>query len=407
MLLGAILRLQPVSSANDASRWNTVWSLTHAKGYIIDDSPYPTVDKVKRDGHYYSSKPALMPTFLAGVAWVLKVTAGWTLPENAAIINRSILLLVNIFPFSAFLVFYSRYLHRSGVNLGAAIFCLGAAAFGTYLTAYSVTLNNHTQAAWAAFFALYSLVRIKEDGKRDWWYFVLCGLFTAWTVANEMLAMTFALVVLALLFRVDVRRTCIYFLPVAALIGAAFLYTTYLSTGGLLPYYLFFNSEYYQYEGSYWQHPSGIDAAREPKWLYLFHLLFGHHGVFSLTPVFILSLVGMLRFWRRDWLQRTGFLLSLLMIGFYTLWTNNYGGAAQGPRWLFWLIPFWLVSLVPIVEQYWQRISFRAFTCVALLISIVSVGYALSGDNRNFEPPGPWSTSWLHLAMRKAGWVNY
>ncbi len=35
------------------------------------------------------------------------------------------------------------------------------------------------------------------------------------------------------------------------------------------------------------------------------------------------------------------------MIGFYA-WNpkaRNYGGSTQGLRWLFWLIPFWLVVL--------------------------------------------------------------
>ena len=62
LILGVMLRLQMVSGANDASRWNTVWSLTNGKGYTIDDAPYSTIDKVRRDGHFYSSKPPLMPT---------------------------------------------------------------------------------------------------------------------------------------------------------------------------------------------------------------------------------------------------------------------------------------------------------------------------------------------------------
>ena len=37
------------------------------------------------------------------------------------------------------------------------------------------------------------------------------------------------------------------------------------------------------------------------------------------------------------------------MLAFYT-WNpkaRNYGGSTQGLRWLFWLIPFWLVVLPP------------------------------------------------------------
>ena len=116
VILGALVRSQPVSGSNDGSRWNTVWSLTHGMGYVIDQAPYPTVDRVKRDGHYYSSKPALMPTVLAGLAWPFKAAGGWTLPEKGALINRAILLLVNVLPFCFFLVFYGRYLERSGTR---------------------------------------------------------------------------------------------------------------------------------------------------------------------------------------------------------------------------------------------------------------------------------------------------
>ncbi len=407
LIVGAMLRLQPVFGSNDASRWNTVWSLTHERGYIIDGAPYPTVDKVKRDGHFYSSKPALMPTVLAALAWPFKAAGGWTVPEKAAMIHRAILLLVNVLPFSIFIILYARYLDRNRTKLSTRLYCLSAAAFGTYLTAYSTTLNNHTQAAWSVFITLYHLVRIKDDGKRDGWRFAVCGLFAAWAVANELLALSFALLVMVLLVRLDARRTFVYFLPAAALLGTAFLYTTYLSTGGLVPYYLYSSSDYYRYEDSYWLNPTGIDAANEPKWLYLFHLLLGHHGMLSLTPVFLISLAGMLHAWRRDWLQQMGLFLSLLMIGFYTVWTNNYGGACQGPRWLFWLIPFWLISLIDVVDQHLAKHQFRAFASVALLVSVASVGYALTGDNRSFEPAGPWSSSWLHLAMRKAGWVTY
>ncbi len=99
LILGVMLRLQMVSGANDGSRWNTVWSLTNGKGYIIDEAPYSTIDKVRRDGHFYSSKPPLMPTVLAGLAWLIRATTGWAIPHQAHIVTRVILVLVNIVPF--------------------------------------------------------------------------------------------------------------------------------------------------------------------------------------------------------------------------------------------------------------------------------------------------------------------
>ncbi len=79
-------------------------------------------------------------------------------------------------------------------------------------------------------------------------------------------------------------------------------------------------------------------------------MTFGHHGVFSLSPIFLFSLYGALRNVVRQgrplkaisWLT---LLLTVAMLAFYT-WNpkaRNYGGSTSGLRWLFWLIPFWLV----------------------------------------------------------------
>jgi hypothetical protein len=190
-------------------------------------------------------------------------------------------------------------------------------------------------------------------------------------------------------------------------VAGAYLYTTYISTGGFLPYYLYFKTDYYRYEGSYWLTPRGIDAANEPKWFYLFNLLLGHHGVFSLTPVFLIAFFGMLQ--RKppmEAIQRLGLFLSVGLLIFYTFKTNNYGGVCQGARWLFWLIPFWLISLAPVVDGHFRSRRFRTFALITLLISIMSASHALSG-NKDKGRPGPWSPSWVQIFMHDMGWIEY
>ena len=406
LILGSLLRLQPLSSANDRSRWSTVWSLNSGQGYVIDETPYPTIDKVKRGEHFYSSKPALPPTLIAGLVWAIGLVTGMTLPDHQDFIVRFVLVLINLIPFAWLLVLYSRLLQRLGFDTSTVHYCLCAAGLGTYLTAYSVTLNNHTLAAAAVFFALYCFIRIAYEGRREWKYFAVCGLCCAWAVANEMLALPLALVLMAWLFRTSPKATAAWFLPPAVLVGAAFMITLYLSTGGVLPYYLYFDTPLYQYEGSYWNQPKGIDAADDPKWFYLFNLVLGHHGVLSLTPVFILSFAG---FFVKDRLQgiyRLGGVLTAAMVVFYTLHTNNYGGNCQGARWLFWLIPFWLITLPAVVRQVLPIRRYRWIAYLLLVVSLSSVAFALSG-HKEIGRPGPWSSSWLHLAMRSAGWIDY
>ena len=80
-------------SANDRSRWCTVASLVEHGTYAIDTQieivdpirrhihPWQTIDKVRHLGpddqqHYYSSKPPLFPTIVAGVYQIVQLATG-------------------------------------------------------------------------------------------------------------------------------------------------------------------------------------------------------------------------------------------------------------------------------------------------------------------------------------------
>ena len=82
--LGVTLKTPTQMGANDISRWCTVWSLLERGTYVIDDCPWQsqTQDKVFKvdpfaravDGeepvkHFYSSKPPLLPTLIAGLLY--------------------------------------------------------------------------------------------------------------------------------------------------------------------------------------------------------------------------------------------------------------------------------------------------------------------------------------------------
>src|SRR4051794_29874454 len=89
--LGLTLKLPTPFGANDISRWCTVWSLLERGTYAIDDCPWQskTQDKVLREApfqaepegegpveHYYSSKPPLLPTLIAGLLYPFRVATG-------------------------------------------------------------------------------------------------------------------------------------------------------------------------------------------------------------------------------------------------------------------------------------------------------------------------------------------
>ena len=200
----------------------------------------------------------------------------------------------------------------------------------------------------------------------------------------------------------------------------------YAALGEVKLVYTEFGTESYLWEGSLWKTPLELDALNLPWFdakeaarrgiggesygLYLFHMTLGHHGFWSLTPIFIFSIVGLVRLIRgQDYLRvlREGgppmaavawmtAVLTVVLLAFYT-WNpkaRNYGGSTQGLRWLFWLIPFWLLPLPRGVEDGQTRRWVRILSLLALAVSALSVGYCM----RN-----PWTHPWILDALEHLG----
>ena len=151
----------------------------------------------------------------------------------------------------------------------------------------------------------------------------------------------------------------------------AFFLTNYLAISQWRPAYSEFGGPWYEYAGSHWSRPGrGIDWAglRESRAEYIMHCLIGHHGIFSLSPIWILAFAGMVlvlvrrlggdddQRWIRRWLAGGTLLVSLVVLGFYlTNKTVNYGGWTTGLRWLMWLSLLWLLTMVPVVDRREQE----------------------------------------------------
>ncbi len=132
-----------------------------------------------------------------------------------------------------------------------------------------------------------------------------------------------------------------------------------------------FWDNWYDYEGTYWapgQGKKGVDLGEPSRWVYAFHAILGHHGVVSLSPIWLFSLGGAWTWLRRgDKLQR-GFALAVVMltavclifyIGMRPLEDRNYGGVSCCFRWTLWLVPLWLISLLPCLDAIADRPRMR------------------------------------------------
>jgi hypothetical protein len=362
---------------------------------------------------------------------------------------RTILVSINWLPMLIYLLLLAGVVERYGTSDWGRLYVVAAGAFATYLTTFAIALNNHTIAACSALFALYPALHILDPGRRSLaagsrlnepdhspltthhspLLFMPAGLFAGFTACCELPAASFLAGLFLLLLARAPGRTLLFFVPAAALPVAGLLVTNYLAIGEVAPAYSKLLSEWYQYEGGYWKpDPAkrGIDWAwqRESKATYIVHLLVGHHGLFSLTPIWLLAVAGIvLLIFRRDdrsWSDRIlgrsdagrgdglvltaalTLFLSVVVIGFYLFvtdrMTNNYGGWTSGPRWFMWLTPFWLITMLPAVDRLASHRWGRVLGYVFLGLSVLSVSYPAWN---------PWRHPWIYNWMEAQGWIAY
>jgi hypothetical protein len=502
----------PFFSANDRSRWITVRALVdhgtfEVDGVInsLDGRCWDTIDKVRHVGddgkfHFYSSKPPLLSVVAAGGYYALKLLLGWEIVENTSLVARTLLLLINVSLWAVYLWFVARMINTVPVRDWARYFVLGSAGFGTYLSTFAITLNNHLPAAVFAMMSLYFVSEIVRRSAAGWKWFAAAGLFSALAVAFELPALALlALVAVISAWRSTVR-TITAFLPAAALVAAVVLACNGWAWRELIPayghrsdgpvlltvtgdlddqlnrgelpseirgripssvrfvdiivepgkwpgtpknikrwvlrdldpqsvaqlaivsartnaadderpstqsgrneYQLRQWNNWYDYPGSYWlsdaEKKSPIDRGQPDATLYTFHLLFGHHGLFSLTPLWFLGFAGMValiggvkmggRFQMR-WLGWLALTVTVVVIAFYVARPaidRNYGGVSCTARWLLWLAPLWLMTMLPMVD--WLGGSPRGRAICYLLLLVSSVSALLHANN-------PWTYPWLY-----------
>lgn len=418
---------RPFLSANDRSRWLTIRALVEEGTYEVDnffrEPRWDSIDMVShlgRDGqqHYYSSKPPLMPTMLAGKYWVIHKLSGWTLGTHPYEVGRLMLWLTNIPAMILLFIIVAVLAEQLGSGDWGRIFVVACATFGTLLTTFAVTLNNHLVGAASAAVALFFYAQIARSPEPRRWHFVACGVAAAFTAANELpAAAMMALLGLMLLAR-DWKSTLIWGVPGVAVVATAFFGTNYLAHQSLRPPYMHRSESdpadnwyYYSYEKngrtiqSYWQDRQGVDVGEPSRANYALQVLVGHHGVYSLTPIWLLSLLG-IGIWvakgrrlEREIALSTLALTLVCFVFFIALRPQedrNYGGVSSGFRWMFWLVPLWLVALLPAANWMSRSRLARGMALVLLALSMISVSYPTYN---------PWQHPWIYNALSYAGWL--
>lgn len=335
--------------ANDLSRFATAESLVERGTFIIDESPFKdTVDRVMLDGKFLSTKPPVMPVLMAGEYLVLKYVfrLEFADPDDLKILFKVITFTFCGIPFVVTCFLFRRAVHWFIPNALTCLVMVFACCFATEMNGFAVTLTNHVPGAAILFGAfLVSIAVVHGHMRLRPVNFILAGFLAGLLPTFELPGAVFSALCWLYLLRRFPRETLIWFTLGAVPPLLFHLVLTYVSTGSLIPIYM--RSELYEYKDSYWTNPQGIDALHEPKGRYFFNLLFGHHGLFLVWPVFIVSLISVLRalvsrsFPLRLEVLGVGFFV-LFSIVFYGLSKHNYGGEAYPVRWFIYFMPAFL-----------------------------------------------------------------
>jgi len=471
--------------ANDRSRWATVAALVHHRTFSIDkiDSlrgqhgNWGTIDKVYHSDstgteRYYSSKPPLYNLVLASQYWMLNKLTGLNILEQPLPVIKLLTFLNQSLPFLIILVLLATVADPLINDRRLYALYLIAIIFGTFLSTFSVTINNHVP---AALFALLTILQCKQltiDPRQSRRY-AYAGLFAAITVTFELPSLAFLALVGIWCLKLDPKRSLLFGIPAILFVFSVYLSANKIAHGswrppyahrsdgevvevlslddgnslvrGVLPDNLDLFSEtmpgmgnyliedhptegrwrifdysnniryalvrrvstyeirnwdnWYDYEvggrKSYWLpgEASGVDIGESSRTSYLFHLVIGHHGFYSLSPIFIFALFAMIRLlWDGDsfWKPLAKITLSLtaILLVFYVfrpLQDRNYGGVASGFRWMFWLIPLYSLFLIHGILRIRHSFFLMVILLVALAVSVYSAHYALLN---------PWQNPW-------------
>lgn len=370
-----------IRNTNVGSRFATVQALVDHGTYAIDKTQYKhTIDKVKIDGKLYSSKPPMLPTLGAGVYYIQKKLTGVEITKK----ERNVVLTVNLAlamtPHILLMLMFFQLMRVSVRDETVIIVSTFIVAFGFLAAGYATELNNHSVAAMLMTVVLYQAFRCRHDPQKTRWRFAVAGVAAGLLPTIDMPSLAFTVAAMGYLILVDWKKTLAIYLPLVLLLIGASEAMLYIATESFLP--VTFKAAAYKAAGGYWKNPRGMDALREPKLVYMFHTLVGHHGWFSMTPPVLLGFVGLFASLKRGrpLLLEAGYTGSTLLVltTFYIVRTHNYGGSCMGFRWLIPLTPltfFWFARFVDDELDRNRSAFHRRMLWLLIFVAVTIAGY--------------------------------
>jgi len=384
ILIGLLTTWPKVLCDNDASRMGAIQSAVERHSLIIENSSFGyTGDKVFVNGHFYSDKQ-VMTAVLGMIVYLPLYVTGIRLDQGLNLAYYLITLIVVKGLWLAGLIAFYRALGFTKLAEKPRVWLMLALGLASLYLTWSATYNNHAVAASLLIIGFYFLLKVRfspDSRSRDLFY---AGFFLALAgttdVPNGAFYAGFLLYVLA-----DRRlrgRVAYFLLPLLITVLPA-LAINYSIAGSLVPVGMV--RAYFEYSGSKWvgSRSNELTGMSINSWKvlipYVFNSLIGSRGFIVYNPFLVLAIpylireCGPKREFRREALVVGG--ASALIVAYYLLFSNDYGGWSYSIRYFVPLLPLLFFFIHPFLEDLssGRKAIFAALFAVSTAIAVIGL----------------------------------
>jgi hypothetical protein len=381
LLLFALSTRTGVSSWNDASRMATIQSLVEDGTFAIDGSIYiGTGDKFHYNGHFYSDKPPLLALAASPVYYLMNL-AGISFVNYPGLTYYLITLLtIGVLSSLALVMMRKIQVGYFGVRAQWADLVTLIAGTATLIWVYTSVFNNHIAAACLLVTAFFFLLRFRH--RQDLKSAAILSLLL--TLAGSIDFTCFLFLPAAFLMVLAKSRKAGLIVVVTSIpVLALYLLLNHQISGSIVPPPL--NESLWTYQDSRFSnatlsglagHQAAVDLGR-----YAFHMIAGSRGLFTLSPVLVFSIAGIILIRRRKMIPdyrsdlRVFLLVCLGYIGLYVFRSVDYSGYAYGIRWWVSIMPLLCLPLAFlddwILSNPLLRIIFMVVTTLSIMVSLL------------------------------------
>ncbi|MCF7808330.1 MAG: hypothetical protein K9N38_07385 [Candidatus Marinimicrobia bacterium] len=378
LLIGiSLVTVNPrINGWNEASRMALTQSLVEQGSFIIDNSEFAeTGDRVYINDHFYSDKPPI-PSLLAALVYLPiyhlggQLSYGWNLAYYLII-----LLTVKLWWLLSVLAF-AQILMLRGLTGQKYLRIVLLFAFTSIAFSWSATFNNHSLAAsWLTIAFLYYL-NWKNTG--NIFHAAISGLFFGLSGSADVPTGLFLIGFALLVFhKSGFSKSLLAYLALGFIPLLTYGVLNYTISGSLLPVQIV--GDNFAYEGSVWGQGLQVNSL-VASIKYAFLSLIGMKGFIWYNPLLILIIPAMILHIRQKssfWME--GVIIgisSMILVIYYSIYTQNYGGWTYSIRWFVPLLPllyFYLYDLLEFTAGNAMRRALNYLVSISILISVIGL----------------------------------